>query len=49
MTARERHIQKMKDIRVEMRTAGEIHRKDLHRQYRRMLHELKVYDELQRG
>ena len=49
MTARDRHIQKMKEIRTEMRTAGEIHRKDLHRQYIRMIRELKEYDELQRG
>ena len=49
MTARDRHVMQMKEIKTEMRTAGEIHKKDLHRQYRRMLHELKVYDELQRG
>ena len=49
MTARERHIQKMKEIRKEMETAGAIHRKDLDRQYRRMLKDLQVYDELQRG
>lgn len=47
MTARERHIQRMKEVKAEMRTAGEIHRKDLHRQYRRLLHDLKVYDRLQ--
>lgn len=49
MTARERHVQKMKEIKKEMKTAGEIHKRDLYRQYRRMLHELKVYDGLQRG
>ena len=49
MTARERHIQKMKEIKKEMQNAGAIHRKDLHRQYRRMLQDLKLYDSLQRG
>lgn len=49
MTARKRHVQKMREIKKEMKTAGEIHKKDLYRQYIRMLRELKAYDELQRG
>ena len=48
MNARERHVHRMNEIKAEMKTAGVIHRKDLQREYRRMLGELREYDRLQR-
>lgn len=47
MTARDIHVQKMKEIKKEMQTSGAIHRKDLNKRLKRMEQELRDYDRYQ--
>lgn len=49
MTPREKHCEQMKQIAMEIRrTPPSRRRNDLERQYRRMSHELKIYDSYRR-
>ena len=49
MTPREKHCEEMKKIAMEIRrTTSQRRKNDLEKQYRRMSHELKIYDAYRR-
>ena len=49
MTAREKHCEEMKQLAMEIRRTTSMRRKrNLEKQYKRMSHELKIYDKYRR-
>lgn len=44
MTAREEHLQKIREAKEQLKTAGPYHRRDLLKYIHRMQKELKIYD-----
>lgn len=51
MTAREKHIREMKEVKRELKISikGTPHYNDVYKHYRKMADELELFDKLQRG
>ena len=46
---RKEHVEKLRKAKEELKTAGQIHRKDLQKYIRRLEKELRIYDSYHRG